>query len=263
MNVCDGKLKARIKAGDVLISGGIMDSRSPAVVEVFADAGYDMLMIDREHTSLNEETISDHIRTARCLGLPCMVRVAEDCYHELNRALDQGADGIFVPRIRSRQQVEKIVDMVRYRPLGSRGLAGSSCPVGKYKGWNSVVEQIETVNKNIVIGIQIETVEALVNLDDILCVQGVDVAVVGNDDLSMGMGIPGQWESPEYIAAIERIIEACNRHNVLPGIAVGDAQKALFWQAKGMKLFWHACDIYLLHKICSQEVAAVRQGLKK
>ncbi len=251
-----------VDRGDVIISGGIMDSRSTAVVEVYQAAGYDMVMIDREHTSLSEETISDHVRVARCLDFPCMVRVAEDCYHELNRALDQAPDGIYVPRIKSREQVERLVSTVRYKPLGIRGLAGSSCPVGKYRGWNSVEEQIATVNANTVIGIQIETAEALADLDGILSVDGVDVAVVGNDDLSMNMGIPGDILNPEYIAAVERMIDACNRHGVMPGIAVGDPERAAFWIKKGMKMIWYACDIYLLLAASTRDLAEIHHRLE-
>lgn len=262
MRVCEGLLKERVKNNDLLISATILDSRSPAVIEAYHTAGYDMVLIDREHSALNEETIADLVRVARCLGFPVMVRVAEDCYHELNRTLDQGADGIFVPRIRSREQVEKLVQMVKYKPLGMRGLAGSSCPIGKYSGWTSAEEQIEAVNRNTVVGIQIETIEALENLDDILSVEGVDMAVVGNDDLSIGMGIPGQTTSPEYIAAVERIFEACRRHGVLPGIAVGGPESTIYWVNKGAKVIWYTCDIYMLLDTSRRELGQIRANIK-
>lgn len=254
MRVSEGLLRQRVDKGDLLICGDILDSRSGAVVEVFHAAGFDLMLIDREHTSLNSETIADLVRVARCLGFPVMVRVAEDCYHELNRTLDQAPDGIFVPRIKSREQVERLIEMVHYRPLGLRGLAGSAAPIGKYKGWDSVPGQIETVNRNLVVGIQIETAEALDDLDGILSVEGLDMAVVGNDDLSMNMGIPGDLQNPEYIAAVEGVIAVCRRHGVLPGIAVGDPQTAIFWIKKGMKVIWNSCDIYMLYRYSKMEL---------
>lgn len=261
MSVHDGILRAKVDRKEILIAGCIMDSRSPAIVEVYKLAGYDFLMIDREHTALNDETIADHVRTARCLGIPCMVRVAEDCYHELNRTLDQAPDGIFVPRIRSREQVEKLITNIKYKPEGRRGIAGGSCPVGKYSGWESLADQIEAVNRNMIIGIQIETSEALDDLDGIFSVPGVDMAVVGNDDLSMSIGMPGETDKPEYIAIVERIINACNKYGVLPGTAVKDAQAGSFWIKKGMKVIWHASDIYLLYTICEREVSRMKEGL--
>ena len=261
MRVCSGNLRQRVDNRDLLVFAGIQESRSSSVVEVYQDAGYDALLVDREHTALNDETISDHIRVARALDFPVMVRVAEDCYHELNRTLDQGPDGIYVPRIRSREQVEEIVRKVKYSPVGIRGLAGSTCPAGKYYGWGSVTEQIETVNRNLVVGIQIETAEALADLDGVLSVPGVDIAVVGNDDLSMGMGIPGQLDHPDYIAAVDRVIAACERHGVLPGIAGGDPDFAAFWISRGMRVVWYTSDIYLLWAAAVRQLGALKERL--
>ena len=173
MNVCEGLLRKRVDNRDILIFSAITESRSTSPIEVFQDVGYDGVLLDREHTALNTETISDQIRVARSLHFPCMVRVCEENYHELNRTLDQAADGLFIPRIRSREQVEKIIQTVKYAPEGIRGLGGYTCPVSKYRGWGNVVDQITTVNKNLVIGIQIETAEALADLDGILSVKGV------------------------------------------------------------------------------------------
>ena len=122
MRCGNGKLKQRIVARDYLVGGCVMDSRSGAVIEAYQEAGFDFVMIDREHTALNSETILEHIRIARVLGFPCMVRVADNTYAELNRTLDQMPDGIFVPRIRSRAQVEMIIETVKYPPIGKRGV---------------------------------------------------------------------------------------------------------------------------------------------
>jgi len=238
-----------------------MDSRSGAAVEMYHECGYDILMIDREHTLLNTETILEQIRLSRALGLPCMVRAADASYHEINRMMDQAPDGIFVPRIRTRQEAELVVRTVKYAPQGQRGLGGSSCPAGKYMGWSSVVEQIETTNRDLVVGIQIETAEALADLDAILSVPGLDVAVVGNDDLSLGMGIPGQLDSPLYTDAVMKIIAACERHGVLPGIACGDPARLRFWKDRGMRLFWVSADICLMWEGARRLMAGIQTAL--
>jgi len=263
MKVCEGVLRKKVDNKDLLICGAIVDNRSSSIIELYKELAYDMLFIDREHSALNSETICDHIRVARALELPCMVRVAEDCYHEFNRTLDQAPDGVYIPRIRTRKQVEKIVRTVKYQPYGIRGLAGSTCPIGKYKGWNSLPEQIQTVNKNMVIGIQIETAEALKNLDEILSVEGVDIAVIGNDDLSMSMGIPGQIESKKYIETVEKIIDTCQKYDVLPGIPTGDSEMALYWIKKGMKVIWYSCDIYAIWLGLNQQMSSLKNGLAK
>lgn len=258
-----GKLKKRVSDGDILVFGCVMDSRSGSVIEAYKDAGYDAVMIDREHTALNHETILEHIRLSRALDLPCMVRVAEDSYAELNRILDQLPDGIFVPRVGSREQVQKIVETVKYPPIGKRGVGASTCPAGRYMGWSSVKEQIERLNEDTVVGIQIETAEALEDLDGILSVPGVDIAVVGNDDLSTGMGIPGQFASEEYRGAVMRIIEACQKHGVLPGIAGGDPEVIRYWAERGMRVFWVAADVCLLWEGAVRQCQRVRRSLNE
>jgi 2-keto-3-deoxy-L-rhamnonate aldolase RhmA len=256
-----GLLKRRVKNQEILITGCVVDCRSGSVVEMYHEYGYDLIMIDREHTMLNTETILEQIRLARALGIPCMVRAADTTYHEVNRILDQAPDGVFVPRIRSREEAELVVQTVKYAPVGKRGLGGCTCPVSKYMGWSSVAEQIETVNMDLVVGIQIETAEALADLDGILSVPGLDVAVVGNDDLSMGMGIPGQLDNPLYIDAVMRVIAACQRHGVLPGIACGDPARLRFWKDRGMRLVWSAADDCLMWDGARRLMGNIRTSL--
>ncbi len=255
-----GTLKKRIAAKEKLVGGCVMDCRSGAVIEAYKDAGFDFVMIDREHTGLNSETILEHIRTARTLDLPCVVRVADNTYAELNRTLDQMPDGIFVPRVRTRADVEKIIETVKYPPAGKRGVGASTCPAGRYMGWASVAEMVDTLNRTTVVGIQIETREALENIDAILSVPGIDVAVVGNDDLSTGMGIPGQFTSEIYRNTVDRVVACCIRHNVLPGIAAGDPERVRYWAERGMRMFWAASDICLLWSAAAQCCQSVRNA---
>ena len=247
----------------MIITGAIMDSRSGAVIEMFHEIGCDVILIDKEHTAFNYETVSEHIRLARALDIPCMVRVSELNYSELNRTIDQAPDGIYVPRVRTRQEVENIIKTVKYPPLGIRGMGGSTCPAGKYIGWGSLTDQIEYFNNKFVIGIQIETAEAITDLDGILSVPGIDLAVVGNDDLSIGLGIPGQIENPKYTATVKEIIAACNRHGVLPGIPCGDPVKIRFWKEQGMRVFWAVSDIGSLWAYAKQSLEAIRAELAK
>jgi len=261
MRVHADTLRQRVRNQDLLVFGGIVDSRSGAAVEMYHDAGYDVLLLDREHTALSSETILEHIRVARALALPVMVRVAEDSYHELNRTLDQGPDGIFVPRIRSRAQVEEVVRTVSYPPRGVRGVAGSTCPAGKYAGWGSLPEQIATISENLVIGIQIETREAMEQLGDVLSVPGVDMAVIGCDDLTVALGAPGDVTSAAFRDAGEQVIAACRRHGVLPGIALGDPRLAADWVARGMRVLWYASDITLMWSAAVQQLQRLREQM--
>jgi len=237
-----GKLKARIKQKKPVFFGCVMESRTGATVEGYHEAGLDALMIDREHSSLDRTAVAELIRTARLLDFPCMVRASHNTYAEICPLLDQLPDGIFIPRIRTRADVEELMAIVKYPPLGQRGCGASTCPAGRYVGWKGgAAEMIETVGRDTVVGIQIETREALEQVDDILSVPGIDVVIVGNDDLSVGMGIPGEFDNPRYLDAVRRIIAACERHGVAPGIAGGAPDWVRFWLREGMRCFW-VCD---------------------
>jgi len=261
MRGCTGNLKKRVADGDMLLVGCVMDCRSGAAVEMYHECGYDVVMIDREHTALNSETILEHIRLCRALGIPSMVRVADLSYHEFNRMLDQAPDAVVAPRIRTRADAELVVNTVKHAPLGQRGLGGSTCPVGKYLGWPTVTDQIDYVNEQLVVGIQIETAEALADVDNILSVPGIDMAIVGNDDLSMGLGIPGELDHPRYLEAVETIIAACQKHGVLPGIAGGDPAWVRYWRDKGMRMFWCAADIVSMWDATRRGIGAIQAGL--
>ncbi|HOS93604.1 MAG TPA: aldolase/citrate lyase family protein, partial [Armatimonadota bacterium] len=88
-----------------------------------------------------------------------------------------------------------------------------------------------------------------------------DMAVIGNDDLSMGMGIAGQLDHPDYIAAVEQVIAACQRHGVLPGIAGGDPDASANWVSRGMRVLWYTSDIYLLWDGAQRQIVALRQRM--
>jgi 2-keto-3-deoxy-L-rhamnonate aldolase RhmA len=259
MKCRDGSLKQKIASGNYVFAGCVMDSRTGAVIEAYEEAGYDYVMIDREHTTFDFADVAELIRVSRIVGIPCMVRVAEPSYTELCRTLDQWPDGVWVPRIRTRADVEAVVEKIKYPPLGKRGLGASTCPAGKYIGWDTSAEMVETLNRDTVLGIQIETKEALDNLDDILSVPGIDVALVGNDDLSVGLGITGQFESETYVNAIKQIVAACNRHGVQPGIAGGDPAWVKRWSDLGMRHFWAACDIGFIWTGAAQAIKSVRE----
>lgn len=237
-----GTLKAKLKSGRPVFFGCVMDCRTGMVIEAYKESGLDAVLIDREHTALDRTTVLELLRTGRLLDFPCMVRASSNTYAEICPFLDQLPAGIFVPRIRSRAEVELLMRTVKYPPAGQRGCGASTCPAGKYTGWQGgSKEMIATLDRDTVVGIQIETKEAAENLDDILSVPGLDVAVIGNDDLSVGLGIPGQYENPLYLDTVRRMIATCRKYGVTPGIAGGGAEWVHFWMKEGMRCFW-CCD---------------------
>jgi 2-keto-3-deoxy-L-rhamnonate aldolase RhmA len=261
MKGCTGHLKARIKRGDTLLQGMIHECRSGVAVEMFHSCGYDTLLIDREHTFFDNETVLEHIRLARALDMPVMVRVPEPTYAWVNCLLDQAPDGIFVPRIRTRAEVEELFKILRYPPQGVRGLGGSTCPAGRFTGWPHVRDQVAYFSENLVVGIQIETAEAYANLDSILSVPGLDIAVIGLDDLSCGLGITGEWNHPRFTEALANIVASCKKHGVLPGLPCGDPAAIARYAAMGFKVFWCASDLMSMWHGVRNQIDGIRAVL--
>jgi 2-keto-3-deoxy-L-rhamnonate aldolase RhmA len=232
--VAPNRAKQALLAGQPVVGTMIVEIRQPAVMQLLANAGFDFVIIDNEHGAFNIETIADLSRTAKYVGLTPLVRVTEMTYPYIAQSLDAGAQGVVIPRIYHPDQVREAVKITRYPPEGRRGNALSR----GYTNFKSgvVSEVMAAVNQETLLIIQIETRQALDSVEEIVAIPGVDAAFIGPNDLSIALGLPGQIESPEVEAAIERTIAACQRHNVIPCIHMNDLKLAVHWAKKGMKL---------------------------
>jgi len=237
-------LKARLDAQGVVLGTFIQDIRSPFVIQLAAAAELDFVIIDTEHGVLNTETVADLIKMARALGVIPIVRVIAPTYEVMCPRLDAGARGLLLPRISGAEAVRQAVRCTKYPPEGIRGMV-------TLKGQTDYVVpdfpvHLKLQNRSNFVIPQIELVAALENLDDILAVEGVDVVLAGPCDLSVALGWPGEFSHPEQVRHIERVVEACNRHGVAPGIAVGNAASGAEWIEKGMRFVCCGGDAFIL-----------------
>jgi len=212
------------------------------------------VIIDNEHGPFSIETIADVSRAAKYYGLTPFVRVPDNTYIEISKALDAGAQGIMIPRIYNRKQVEEVVQIMKYPPWGIRGSAQNRGYTNFKVG--DVSEVMAKVNQECLLIVQVETKDAVNNLDDILSVKGVDIALIGPNDLSISLGVAGQKSSPVLIGAIETTIAACNRHNVVPAIHVNDLDSALYWAKKGMQFISNGSEMDYISKTARDMTAA-------
>lgn len=237
-------LKDRLDAQRVVVGTFIQDIRSPFVIQLAAAARLDFVIIDTEHGALNTETVSDLIKMARALGVIPIVRVIAPTYEHMCPRLDAGARGLVLPRISGPEAVRQAVHATRYPPEGIRGMVTLKGQTD-YVAPDFRAHLAEQNGSNFVIP-QIELVSALENLNEILAVDGIDVVLVGPCDLSVALGQPGELSHPEEVRQIERVVEACNRHNVAPGIAVGNPASGREWIDKGMRFICCGGDAFIL-----------------
>ena len=246
----ENRVKRALWRGEVVVGTMVQEMRNPCVAQVLASAGLDFFMIDMEHGNFALQTVADIVQVARLSGIMPFARVPDDDYPWLTRPLDAGIMGLMVPRIRSRAQVEAIVQAIKYPPVGQRGCGG----LGRQTEFDSVPvdEWIPWANGETLLILQIEQQEAIENIDDILGVAGVDVALIGPNDLSISLGLPGQRAHPTAQAAWARVVAAAARHGVASGLHIGDTDLLRTWRDKGMRMLMCDRDIGLMQKAAHQ-----------
>ena len=244
------EVKRSLQAGEVVIGTFIQEVRTPAIAQIFADIGFDFFFIDMEHGAHDLIVAADIAKIARLEGICPLVRVPDVRYAPLGRIFDIGALGLMVPRVETREQVEEIVAELKYPPLGRRGCSISG-------GTNEYRSQpmdtfIEQSNQETIVIVQIERAKAVEDIDALLSVEGIDVAFLGPGDLSIDLGVPGQTGHPRVVEAIDRVLEACDRYNVVPGIHLNDASMLEGWIRRGARMVTWSTDIWMLRR-CGAE----------
>jgi 2-keto-3-deoxy-L-rhamnonate aldolase RhmA len=205
--------KKKIQEGGI-VKGIYMAMNDPFIAMVVAKAGFDYLWIDLEHTSLGWRDAEAIIQAVSGTDIVPIIRVPWNRHYFIKRALDIGAKGVIVPMVNTRDDAHAAVQACRYPPQGIRGF-------GPFKAafyWGlDTKEYIRVANEEIMVIIQVEHETAIANIDEILSVEGVDVAMIGPMDLSASMGFLGQPTEPEVLAAIDNVVAAGKRHKVALG----------------------------------------------
>ncbi len=249
-------VKHALKAGETVFGSEISRLRSPEIAKLYALAGFDFAFIDMEHSAFSLLTVADMVASSRSAGIVPIVRVPQGEYAYVSRVLDQGAQGVIVPRVNTPTEVSEIVSWMRYPPEGIRGFAATPgqtdyeiIPPGEF---------IKATNRETLCVIQIERREALDNLDEMLSYPGIDVACLGYMDLSIDLGLPGQLNHPQMAAVIERIIAVAKRRGVAPGIIAPQMEPIIYWMEKGMRFISYSNDSLLLQEAATSAVRRLR-----
>ena len=251
-------LRKKLAGGGLAVGCMLVEVRQPSIMTILANAGFDWVIIDNEHGPFSVETIADLSRAGRAAGVTPIVRIPELTYAHVTQALDGGAQGIMLPRVTARAQVEQCVGFMKYPPLGRRGAVLARGHTG-FRG-GPLSEVLAAFNQETFLVVQIETREAVEGLDDILSVPGVDAALVGPTDLSLSLGVPGSTDSPVLVGAIERALEACVRHKVIPAIHTNDVGMTAAWAKRGMRLVSINSEVGLLTAGAKTAITAIREA---
>ena len=213
-------LHTRLRAGETLY-GAFAGLGSPVATELLARAGFDWLIIDLEHGAGTEGGLLANLHAMGATRTAALVRPPSGERLRIGRALDLGAHGIMVPRIDLPEQAREAISFMRYPPDGTRGLALSTRGAGLGELGHT---DVQAINRRILGIIQIESRSAVEYVAEISGIDGVDVLFVGPTDLSHSLGIPGQFDDPVYLGALERVVSAAEAAGKAAGILLRDAK---------------------------------------
>jgi len=238
-----GRLKEILKSGEPAL-GTWITINHPDVVDALSDLPFDWFVFDMEHAPLEISDIEVLMMPLRNTEITPLIRVPWNDMVMMKRALDIGAEGIIVPWVSSREEAEAAVKYASYPPRGLRGVGPRRCIRYGERSFLDYYGKFEREERVIVV--QIETRKALDNLEEILSIQGIDVAFVGPLDLTTNLGIPTQYGNPSFKEALEKILKTCQEYDVAPGIYAISLQNAEEMISKGFRFVSLMSDMRIL-----------------
>ena len=198
-------VKEKLVNGEVAI-GTFIGIGHPDVTEKLSALGYDWLLLDGEHSPMSFETMQNLMQAMKGSATIPIVRVQWNDPVVIKRALDIGAYGILIPWVNNKEEAEAAIAACKYPPTGIRGVGPRRAALA------TGPDYLGTANDNILVAVQIETVEAVKNIDEILAVNGVDTVYIGPFDLCMSMyGTPPKWDDPKYLEAFDIVLKAAEK----------------------------------------------------
>ena len=240
--------------------GTFIGLSTPAIVELLGYTGMDFIIVDTEHGPYDTMPASDLIRAADSRGMSPIVRIADVTHKEIQRAVDNGAEGIIIPCLRRKEDFVKAVDLCKYPPLGSRGfIKGRGCGFGN-EDWasGSLEDYMRNSNEKVLLLPQCETREALDDIEEIVGIDGIDGIFIGPYDLSISMGIPGQFDAPVFRQAISRVLQACKEAGKLCMIYTSNAEEAKAYLQTGFDAVANSMDSVMFKKVYQEMTDAIR-----
>ena len=241
--------------------GSWITLNSPFIGEIMADAGFDWLCVDMEHSVTDYYEVQLLISAIQSKGIKAFVRVGENNPRIIKRVLDAGADGIIVPSVNSKEDAIKAVNAVNYPPKGNRGVG-----LARAQGYGFNFENYRDGKaKKITLIVQIEHINAINELEDIINIDGVDGTFIGPYDLSGSLGKPGKWDDDDVKQALLKYEKIAQKHEKLMGFHVVPPDYKLVNEKinKGYNFIAFSFDAMFLGTIIRKEIKNIKKWLIK
>jgi 4-hydroxy-2-oxoheptanedioate aldolase len=244
------KFKKRLKEGKPVF-GPFMKSLDPAFIEVAGCSGFDFVILDMEHGPAGFPELQNLIRAALIANTIPIVRTSDSSEVSIARPLDLGALGVQIPQVTSGDMVKACIKAARFFPEGERGV----CRFVRAANYSLLKQDEYFRNANeILIIIQLEGKEAILDIDNILKVEGIDIIFIGPYDLSQSLGVPGQISHPLVIEAMNNIVKRARSLGIVVGTFTDTPQSAEMWKKAGVQYISYSVDVGLFANTCTQLV---------
>jgi 2-dehydro-3-deoxyglucarate aldolase len=252
MEIMKEPLRNRLKNHETLI-GTLVSLASLESAEILADAGFDWFFVDLEHSLLGPREAQAILQVSG-ERVDCILRVPLNDEIWIKKALDTGAAGVMVPQVNSAEEARRAVRFSKYPPQGGRSVG-----IARAQGYGSRLEAyIERANHETAVIVQIETIEAVRNVEAIITTEGIDGVLVGPYDLSASMGHTGQVENAEVQAAIAHVRQVCLEKGMPLGVFAATAERARGYLKEGYNLIAASSDSLMLTHAARQVVDQLR-----
>ncbi len=249
--------RERLERGELSLGLGVRLAKSVDIAKILKTSGYDWLFLDLEHGTMSLDQATQIAVAALDTGISPIVRVPAMQHHMATRALDGGALGIVMPHVDTADEARDIVDHLKYPPIGHRSIAGAQ-PQFDYRTMK-VAELTAAVNAASLTIVMIETPKAVANAEAIAAVPGVDVLLIGTNDLAAEMGIPGDFGNAKIAGAYETVIAACKKHGKWPGMGgVYNEDLMKRYIGMGMRIALCGGDVGMLMQAATQRTTFLR-----
>ena len=253
-------LREMMKTRELKLGNFIVEFATPGIGHILKAGGCDFAFFDMEHSGFSFETLKSAIRYFEAAGVAVIVRVPAQENDMLVRACDMGAEGLMAPMISTAAQAKAMVDSVKYFPQGKRGV-GLQMAHDNYRA-APVTEALANANSRTSVICLIETADGAKNADAIAAIEGVDCLWIGHFDLSVSLGIPGDFDHPKFQEAMTRIIDAAKKHGKSLGRLVGNTEQAISFHKQGFDFICYSGDVWVLRDGLSAATKAIRDGVK-
>ena len=249
-------IKTKLAAGEAVFGTMIFEFLSPGLPRILANSGADFVLYDMEHSGFAIRDMKTQFALCAGAGIVPFVRPPGKAYQFTARLLDVGAFGLLYQMVGSAEEARELVSWTRYPPTGVRGAVFGGAH-DDYTGGEMADKAVAAMDRTLVMAL-IETKAGLDNIDEIMAVDGIDVAHLGHADLSLSLGIPGQFDHPDLQRGIDKIVEAAARN----GKAAGAMAPTLEWgqdlMKRGYRLMSYNHDMGLLGEALSTGIAALK-----